>query len=620
MKKIIINSTKTLYPHKSIVQLIKNIEKKVDLVKILAEVYPEVNKECLIEWEKYWTTIPLPVILKLSLISDNFRIVKEYIPSFKLVEEKVRNGQILLKVISKNKKQKRENNLKFLKIFGIVKNLGAPTLFILQNYRVRGEKSQNLLKSLIPIFGREKELANFLGVTEKVISNWKVGKHGMLLGSYLLLSLLTDNSKEQIWKGIKIYHPASKQEVDKSIIQSILNGRLRSEINRLSIPKSFKKQLGNFELVPIRVEISKKSMKNLIEKALAKFGTARLLGYFSDRSENTILHWKNRYRTDFETILKLCRINGINPVNIVKKEKRKFYTLRGDFVHSNFYENNIFDSFEETITLSESKEISELLLLVTGKIKEEVELLFKQNKRIPLSMVRKAWDGSETKYKEFLLGKTIAPKSQNPLYHKITIPKLIEDEDLLYLAGIIISDGSLRLPYISVISKDVDFLENILRPKFEKFWNINFKLKPNAKVYKLIGCSKALCYFFSLYFEIPVGYKCSEVVVPRIVNRNNALPFLAGLFDGDGSLDKGSGIEFSTLSLKLAISLYVLLIRIGLDKDNMRIEVEENPKKYRTKYRFTLKLGRENTRKIMPLLQHYSYKLKRLNLGEIEWI
>jgi hypothetical protein len=480
-------------------------------------------------------------------------------------------------------------------------------------------KLQKLLKSLIPIFGREKELANFLGVTEKVVSNWKIGKDGMLLGSYLLLSLLTDNPKQQIWKGVKIYHPASRQEVDKPIIQSILDGRLELEINEFSIPKSLKKQLGNFELIPIRVEISKKWMKNLIEKTLAKFGTAKLLGYFLNRPENTILHWKNRYRANFETILKLCRINGINPVSVIKEGKRKFYTLKGDFEHSDFYESNIFNGFEETIALSESKEISELLLLATVKIREEIELLFKQKKRIPLSIVRKVL-GSEAKYKEFLLGKTIAPKFRNPLYHKITIPKSIEDEDLLYLVGIIISDGSLRTPYISVINKDAYFLENILRPKFEKFWNIDFKLKPNAKVYKLIGCSKALCYFFSLYFEIPTGYKCSKVVVPQIINQNNALPFLAGLFDGDGSLDKGNGIEFSTLSLRLTTSLYTLLSRIGLDKDSMRIEVEENSKKYRTKYRFTLKLGRENTRKIIPLLWSYSYKLKRLNLDEIRWI
>ncbi|MBS3081992.1 Flp pilus assembly complex ATPase component TadA [Candidatus Pacearchaeota archaeon] len=188
----------------------------------------------------------------------------------------------------------------------------------------------------------------------------------------------------------------------------------------------------------------------------------------------------------------------------------------------------------------------------------------------------------------------------------IKVPKEI-NEDLAYLAGILISDGHVSKNYIDFCAFEEgvrDSVKEKLLKIFGKFDSYYQKIDapPRLKSHGLkrcsiFGCSKCrphskecahskecgfretlrhnntrvyLCnsfvpFFFNKIFGVPFGKKSSIVKIPEVILKSDNViiaSFVKGLFDGDGTVN--SGLSYRTYSKSLVEGLTYLLARIGI--------------------------------------------------------
>jgi hypothetical protein len=150
------------------------------------------------------------------------------------------------------------------------------------------------------------------------------------------------------------------------------------------------------------------------------------------------------------------------------------------------------------------------------------------------------------------------------------------EKDLFYLAGVIAGDGHLNKGVkwkgkdeskdygIIITSKDEEFLKVVLNLIKTKI-NTKTEIKPGKRSNYISIRNKELHNIMNKWFEIPTGKKSDILFIPKkIKNSEYLMHFLAGLFDTDGGLRRGS-IGFCSASKQLMEDVSVCLSKTDIE-------------------------------------------------------
>ncbi len=147
---------------------------------------------------------------------------------------------------------------------------------------------------------------------------------------------------------------------------------------------------------------------------------------------------------------------------------------------------------------------------------------------------------------------------------KYKIPDKL-DEDLAYLMGLLIGDGTLTYKNsYSFTSKD-EFLKREFYRINKKLFNYDVKSKKFDRSEHFVSS----LYIRDFIFHLGLGYvKAHQKVIPDIIlkaPKKIIINFLQGLFDTDGTADKRYGnVSYSTTSKRLASQIHVILLNFGI--------------------------------------------------------
>lgn len=169
--------------------------------------------------------------------------------------------------------------------------------------------------------------------------------------------------------------------------------------------------------------------------------------------------------------------------------------------------------------------------------------------------------------------------------HILKFPKVVS-EDLAYIIGLILGDGSLSGD--SHNSKGnwgarVFFDNELHQSVYDDLVMREFGIMPkHYRDGENCHCSyfgsKVFHQFLRNYFGICNGFKCDKIEVPgRILASNNriVISFLRGLFDSDGTITSQGYVKYSSTSKKIAGQVKGLLEGYGL-KPRLSIWVKNN--------------------------------------------
>ena len=148
------------------------------------------------------------------------------------------------------------------------------------------------------------------------------------------------------------------------------------------------------------------------------------------------------------------------------------------------------------------------------------------------------------------------------------------NEELAYIAGLIYSDGNLyknpknKAIKIRFSNKDLSLIES-----FENYMKLFSRTKTNRVLREETGCYEVCCRDKKLYnvFEkigVPTKNKSKNGRFPELISKSKLsviYSFIAGIIDGDGSIDKsGKRIRVATASEMFAKDMVSLLKNIGI--------------------------------------------------------
>lgn len=157
----------------------------------------------------------------------------------------------------------------------------------------------------------------------------------------------------------------------------------------------------------------------------------------------------------------------------------------------------------------------------------------------------------------------------------IKVPKEI-DEDLAYIAGLLVSDGHLSNNFIDFCCYEEGVKNSIKNKLLNKFGRFESYYNDN-RVYL---CNTFIPYFFNKVFGLPIGKKSRTVKIPEIIFKSDnkvIASFIKGLFDGDGTVS--AGLSYKTYSKELGEGITYLLARLGISsyliekKEEFRINI-----------------------------------------------
>ncbi|PIN74322.1 DNA mismatch repair protein MutS [Candidatus Woesearchaeota archaeon CG10_big_fil_rev_8_21_14_0_10_45_16] len=225
--------------------------------------------------------------------------------------------------------------------------------------------------------------------------------------------------------------------------------------------------------------------------------------------------------------------------------KRKTIRLKTRFG----YEIEGTENHPVLVRTMEGKEIWRKL----GNIQEQDQIII--NRKIDL------W-GKNVKISPKILSEMRQGKyHHNVLFYKV--PELI-DEDLAYLIGLLVGDGTLTYKNSITFSNiDTELIAEFFRIMEDKF-GYSPKTKKNNTDH--LVCSRHIRSFFE---KIGLGYVNSlDKETPRCIleaPKHIVRMFLQGLFDTDGCADKRYGnVSVSTSSYKLARQIQIILLNFGI--------------------------------------------------------
>ncbi len=137
-------------------------------------------------------------------------------------------------------------------------------------------------------------------------------------------------------------------------------------------------------------------------------------------------------------------------------------------------------------------------------------------------------------------------------------------EDLAYLLGLLVGDGTLTYPYAVVFTTGDEYLAQTFKRIVAQTFGYRVGTKANGKDHFVT--SKQIRVFLA---ELGLGYHAAaEKEVPKVIlqaPRPMVIAFLQGLFDADGYVSTRYGnVRFSTTSTRLARQVQVLLLNLGI--------------------------------------------------------
>ncbi|MDH7485343.1 MAG: LAGLIDADG family homing endonuclease [Anaerolineae bacterium] len=138
------------------------------------------------------------------------------------------------------------------------------------------------------------------------------------------------------------------------------------------------------------------------------------------------------------------------------------------------------------------------------------------------------------------------------------------DEDLAYIMGLLVGDGTLTYANYFMLSTGDAFIADEYRRIVNKLFGYRVGCKANGKDYFVT--SKQIRVFLA---SLGLGYgRAHEKHVPRSILRapkHIVIAFLQGLFDADGFVENRYGnVRLSTASLCLAREVQLLLLNLGI--------------------------------------------------------
>ena len=147
---------------------------------------------------------------------------------------------------------------------------------------------------------------------------------------------------------------------------------------------------------------------------------------------------------------------------------------------------------------------------------------------------------------------------------KYNLPTQI-DEDLAYLIGLLIGDGTLTYKRsFSFTSKDT-FLKNEFYRIIKKLFSYNAKSKKEDKSEHFVSSLYIRDFLYYLGLDYVVAH---EKVIPECLLRapkKIIIALLQGLFDTDGTADNKYGnVSYSTTSITLATQIHTILLNFGI--------------------------------------------------------
>ncbi|HID87163.1 MAG TPA: hypothetical protein EYP55_07255, partial [Anaerolineae bacterium] len=138
------------------------------------------------------------------------------------------------------------------------------------------------------------------------------------------------------------------------------------------------------------------------------------------------------------------------------------------------------------------------------------------------------------------------------------------NEDLAYMMGLLVGDGTLTYPNSFVLSTGDAFIADEYRRIVNDLFGYKVGCKANGKDYFVT--SKQIRVFLA---SLGLGYdRAHEKHVPQSILRapkRIVIAFLQGLFDADGFVEKRYGnVRLSTASIRLAREVQLLLLNLGI--------------------------------------------------------
>ena len=138
------------------------------------------------------------------------------------------------------------------------------------------------------------------------------------------------------------------------------------------------------------------------------------------------------------------------------------------------------------------------------------------------------------------------------------------NEDLAYLMGLFVGDGTLTYTNSIYLSTADEFIANEFERIAKQLFNYELRYKNNNKDYYISSQQIRV-----LFAELGLDYcKANTKRVPYSIlqaPRHIVIAFLQGLFDTDGFVDKRYGnIEYATSSKNLSKEVHILLLNLGI--------------------------------------------------------
>jgi len=147
---------------------------------------------------------------------------------------------------------------------------------------------------------------------------------------------------------------------------------------------------------------------------------------------------------------------------------------------------------------------------------------------------------------------------------KYPLPEKI-DEDLAYLIGLLIGDGTLTYKQSFTFTNTDDYLINLFHQIIKRLFSYEVKTKKSKKSEHIVSSLYIRDFLKFLGLDYVKAHKKEIPKIILVAPKNIVKATLQGLFDTDGTADKRYGnVSFSTTSQKLANQVHIILLNFGI--------------------------------------------------------